>query len=503
MNSAHGRPERLAPAVLLLPVFLLFYGLGSFGLLNNVEGMYAEISREMLVSSDWRHWVIPHLNGLPYIEKPPLLYWTQALSMGLFGETDVAVRLVPTLASLASMASLWWYGRRLYGERFGRMAAFMLGTSLGFSFLCKIGMTDPLLSACFGGALLASHLAWVERQKHLLRWAMVWLALAVLTKGFVALALYLGVWGAYWTFCVRGERWQLLRFLVGIDAWAVFLAVAAPWHVAAALSLEGFSWFYFINEHVLRFLGLREPKDYYSGTPLYYVPRLILMSLPWALLLFVGPVLRKRHGLDGDPDIISSRGFLWAAALFPLVFFSVSAAKANYYVLVCLPALALLAATELCFARGGWLGWLNSRFAALVLFLGVMLVPAMVFGVSQAGAGEERFSARLLAGEIQRRDGALPVYLYQDYEDYSALPFYLRRSNLRVVDVKSQDLAFALKRHRDAQAYPSLTEFLALPERAWLVVLDARVRNGLPAELSAVLQPMARVGNATLYLRNP
>lgn len=503
MNSGNARPENISRAVLLLPVVLLFYGLGSFGLLNNVEGMYAEISREMLTSHDWQAWVIPHLNGLPYIEKPPLLYWIQAIFMALFGVTDVAARLVPTLASLASMLSLWWYGRRLYDERFGLVAAFVLGTSLGFAFLCKIGMTDPLLSACFTAALLSSHLAWVEQRNSLLRWAMVWLALAVLTKGFVALALYAGVWGCYLIFSAGGERLRLARFLLGFHAWGVFLLVAAPWHLAAAFSLEGFTWFYFINEHVLRFLGLREPRDYYSGSPLYYLPRLFLMAFPWCLVLLVGLVARLRGRLINDEGIKSRRGFLWAAVLLPLVFFSVSAAKANYYVLVCLPALALLVASNLRLAANSVLGRIDGNMTRVAIALSVLLLPLMIYVAGEAGKTEATFSARPIAAEILRRDGTIPVYLYQDYEDYSSLPFYLQRNDLGVVEVRSQDLAFALKRTKDPALYPTLAEFLGRRERAWVVVMDARVRGGMPPELAAAVVETARIGNATLYLRAP
>ena len=83
--------------LLLFPLYFLFHSLAAFGLLNNVEGMYAEIAREMLAGG---HWIIPHLNDVPYIEKPPLLYWLAALSMSVFGVQDWAVSVVPASAGL-------------------------------------------------------------------------------------------------------------------------------------------------------------------------------------------------------------------------------------------------------------------------------------------------------------------------------------------------------------------------------------------------------------------
>ena len=538
---------------LLLPIYLLFQGLTAFGLLNNVEGMYAEIAREMLVSGDWHHWIIPHLNGVPYIEKPPLLYWTEALSMALFGINDFAVRLVPALSAVASMGTVLWYGQRVHGPRFGVLAAFVLGTSVGFVFLNKVAMTDPLLSSCLNAAVLVSHVAWLEQRPTLLRWAYGYLALAVLTKGFVALALFVGIWGSYGLCCARRDIPALLRFLLAPGAWAVFLLVAGPWHLAAALSLKEFSWFYFINEHVLRFLGLREPKDYYSGSPLYYLPRLALMFFPWFLVLLM-PLVQRRP-LSGGP--VAVRSFLWMAVLLPLVFFSASAAKANYYVIVCLPALALLAALKLehqlikqdtpwlmtmvtltgmvawgllllriwAERQGIELSWLpltrddrfwlsaafvllttvgtlfaaNRRHVGAVLLLGAVMVPIGLYVSIGAGRVEERISARLMAERIAADYPDEPLYLYQDYEDYSALPFYLQRGNLPVADQQSADLAFGLRLGRNPEQFPSLGAFAAQQRPVLLLILDARVRAGLPPLLEGRLERLTRVGNATLY----
>src|ERR1039457_1241108 len=93
-RDSQGREQMTGPrerVALFIPIWLVWItalgfvlgGLGSFGILDNNEGLYAEIAREMLASHDWRQWVIPHLNGLPYMEKPPLLYWLTALSFAL------------------------------------------------------------------------------------------------------------------------------------------------------------------------------------------------------------------------------------------------------------------------------------------------------------------------------------------------------------------------------------------------------------------------------------
>ncbi|HXA46975.1 MAG TPA: glycosyltransferase family 39 protein, partial [Burkholderiaceae bacterium] len=103
-------------------------GLGSYGILDNNEGLYAEIPREMLASHDWRMWVIPHLNGLPYMEKPPLLYWLTALSFSVFGVAEWSARLVPAMSSLACVAMLMRFGNALQRPQAGRLAALMFVT---------------------------------------------------------------------------------------------------------------------------------------------------------------------------------------------------------------------------------------------------------------------------------------------------------------------------------------------------------------------------------------
>jgi hypothetical protein len=99
----------------------------------------------------------------------------------------------------------------------------------------------------------------------------------------------------------------------------------------------------------------------------------------------------------------------------------------------------------------------------------------------------------------------LPVFLFQDFEDYSALPFYLQSNAIGVVDERSADLDFGLGlgQNRDPERYPSLDAFIARRDPALLLILDARVREGLPLQLAPHLEKLERVGNATLYRFHP
>lgn len=492
------RTLKLASSCLLLlfPLYFLFHGLAAFGLLNNVEGMYAEIAREMLAGG---HWIIPHLNDVPYIEKPPLLYWLAASTMSVFGVHDWVVRLVPACAGLLLLAIVGWFGWRTRGRRFALLSVFMLGSSFGFVVMSRVALTDALLSALLNAALLLTWFGLTKRSKATLRVASILLALAILTKGFVALALY-GLVGIAWLlFCRRQDWYATLKQLFEPWAVALFLLVLLPWHIAAALSLPEFSWFYFVNEHLYRFLGIREPRDYYSGSVFYYLPRLALMSLPWLPLIALLPFLRNKDSAQSD----GLNGFLICCVLAPLIFFSLSSAKANYYVIVCVPGLALLAAAAL--DRWIVLKPQRARYVLIgLLLIGIALVPAERYATQFAAGGETEFSARKMAKVIlfERAAGVdLPLFVYQDFEDYSSLPFYLQ-STVGIIDSRSDDLRFGQRLGAGREHFLTVEEFMTRPDRqrpAWLVVHDPRQPDFQTTPLAKVSVPMLKIGRATLY----
>ena len=470
-------------------------GLGSYGLLNNNEGLYAEIPREMIAANDWRQWIIPHLNGLPYMEKPPLLYWLTALSFLLFGESEWSARLVPALSSLACVAMLTGFGKTAGRPQAGRLAALMFATGLGVFAMSRVLMFDMLLTALLAAALMLAYRYAIERRLRLLGWAYGLLALAVLAKGFVALILFGLVVAAFELSAARSPR----QFLLGCGKWfewralAVFVAVAAPWHVAASLTEPAFAWFYFVNEHVLRFLGRREPHDYYAGAWWYYLPRMAIYLFPWSFLL---PCLLARNAASATAPAPGFKRFLLIAWLLPLAFFSVSSAKANYYLVAVMPFAALylaVALEERGFLQGGvgalpglligagaaalcvafalrpptessvaFLGFSQQQFVAIALaalavlalaaalvawrsarigilaYLALPALTATVLGIAIIPL-EPGVSARPLAQYLQREQPARQVYLFRKFEEMSSLPFYLKHP-VAVIDSESADL---------------------------------------------------------------
>ncbi|MDB5919890.1 MAG: glycosyltransferase family 39 protein [Massilia sp.] len=513
-HAAAGTASRAYTIVAVLaPALCLLYGLDSSALRDNNEGLYAEIAREMLSTGDF---IVPHLNGVPYIEKPPLLYWLISLSMAVFGHTAAAARLVSAVSIWALCVSLYYFCSVRGNPRAGCYASVALASAVPVTVASHFVLFDPLLTALFGMCMLCCLHFHLTGSRRAYRLALVLLALAVLEKGAVALVLAGGTVGLFLLLVRGGGPWR--RWL-DPGAVALFLLVTVPWHVAAALSQEGFSWFYFVNEHLLRFLGRRLPDDYHRGPSWYYLPRLLAMVFPWTPFL----LLLARPGPPAAPGERTIVTFCQAMTLFPLVFFSLSQAKADYYLLVTAPALALwlamatapqvqpgsarrtawcwgcaaagafvLAAVVAIDPKGQWalssvigvaLGWaalaalgmfffhrLRSRKAMDIAMLAVALavVPTLALWCKAAALRDERDSsrqiARVIGNALQRELRPRQVFIYRDYEDiFSTLPFYLGRP-LPVIDSASRDLDFGCKKAPNT-ACISIDQFRSLQAR--------------------------------------
>lgn len=475
---------------LVVPMFFFLNGLDAFPLRDNNEGLYAEIAREMLAGGNL---VVPHLNGVPYIEKPPLLYWLCALSMKLFGVSPAAARLASALPMYLLCLGLFQFCRVHGNPRAGAFAAVGLASALPVALVSHVVLFDPLLTALVGASLLCYLHGYLGRSRGAHLAAAGLLALAVLEKGGLALALAGGAAGLFLLLMRDSAGW---RRLFDPAALALLVLVAGAWHLAASLMQPGFAWFYFINEHVLRFLGQRLPDDYHHGPLWYYLPRLPVLLLPWTpflLLLVPG----RGAPLRGNRAIVR---FCQAAVLFPLLFFSLSAAKADYYPMVAFPALALWVGVELsqrleqsdrivalCWgsalacavflllgAPGAFGGWLHpvalAALAALALLL-ALLAHKFYLRLRSVGARELALLAVVAcamaavgplcrtADERSVRDSSVhiarilqekttpgqAVFIYRDFEDtFSTLPFYLGRA-VPIIDSTSRDLQFGCR----------------------------------------------------------
>jgi 4-amino-4-deoxy-L-arabinose transferase-like glycosyltransferase len=362
------RPARepLRPWALLL-LFLvpgaLLYGCLSFRLFEPDEGRYAEIPREMLLRGEW---VVPYLQGEPYLDKPPLLYWLVGGSYCVFGVADWSARLVPALAIHGCILLTYLLGRRSLGERAAFWGALLLSLAPGFVSMGRLLILDGLLTLWVTLSLFAGFEA-VRGER--LRWGWWLLAatacgLGILTKGPVAGLLLVPPLWMYRRLngpsCPLG--WQaLLSFAVAC------LVVILPWYIAICVRLPGFAWYFLWQHNVVRFLA---PFDHLRPV-WFYGPVLLAGLLPGSLLII--PFMRFLF--SGVATTAAKRcpevGFLLLGGGWCVLFFSLSGCKLPTYVLPAFPVLALALGCYLAsspWARSSWtLGVAGAAFALLCI----------------------------------------------------------------------------------------------------------------------------------------
>jgi len=374
-------------AALALPVFLL--GLGSPGLYDPHEALYAEVAREMLTRGDW---LTPYLNGTRYLDKPPLFYWLIGLSYLAFGVSEFAARLPVALAGLGGVFLTWGIGRQLFGARTAFVAGLVLTASLGYFVFSRQVLPDMVLSFFMTSAVYAAVRGWlVEGQRP--GWAMLFyagLACGVLTKGVVGL-FPLAVLGLYLALTGRLHLWRTMMPLRGA---LLIVLVTAPWHVLIAWRNDGYFWHYVVNEHVLRFLGQRDPMDFVSLPLPVFLLIVFLWLLPWSPYLAL-TIPDKWGDRSKDRDDRPDGRFvllLWAG--LPLIFFAASQARLPQYSLPALPALALLIGATLedrCSGRVVSItGLLVATVVSLLLPVGALLsIPVYIERYHGVGLTED------------------------------------------------------------------------------------------------------------------
>ena len=328
--------------IVLLWAVVYVPGLFSPPLLDDADSVHAEAAREMVVRGDW---TTLYIDGIRYLEKAPLLYWGMAASFKLFGVKDWAARLPLILGLLALLLETYGLGRRFLGERAGFWAAIILTVSIGPYLFTRILIPDMLI-ALWLTLGMDFFLRTLEEEPPSRRscWGFAAAAaLNVLTKGLIGIVFPAAIAGIY--LILTGNVKHLLRMRL-VSSTLVLLAIAAPWHIAAAIKnpaagqSRGFLWFYFVNEHFLRYLGKRIPHDYDTVPLLVFWGLMFLWLFPWSafLLQSLSEVphrwreIRSRMNSRQRAMLLCA---IWAALI--LLFFSFST-RQEYYAIPALPA---------------------------------------------------------------------------------------------------------------------------------------------------------------------
>jgi 4-amino-4-deoxy-L-arabinose transferase-like glycosyltransferase len=382
---------RSSPALwgAVILIWLLVYVPGLFrpALLDDADATHAEAAREMVASGDY---VTLHVNGIRYLEKAPLPFWLVAVSFRGFGISEFATHLPGVLAILLSVALAGAWALRAFGQRAGVYAGLFVTTSLGFYLFTRIFIPEALLSLLIGASLYFFLTALATERGEAWRWYAGYasVALAVLAKGLVGLVIVGLTAAGYLLLSGEWRRWKEFRLAGGFG---LFLLLAAPWHILAGIHNQGFFWFYFVNEHFLRFLGRRYPMDYNKLPALVYWGSQFVWLFPWSLYLPLAlrnvrrdllPARNSGVGPSADGSFQArTRLLCWVWAGVVLLFFAFSTNQEYYTFPAYLPLLILLAGAlaseEVERPRSRWLLIPNILYVAIGVAVGGALMAGL------------------------------------------------------------------------------------------------------------------------------
>ena len=290
-------PSKLSTWLLLGVIFLAvqFASLFTPPLLDDVDASHAQVAQHMDESGDW---ITMKLDGIRYLEKPPLPYWLDASFYWIFGQNVFATHLPNSLAVLGLAWLAWMWTARGWGQRAGLYAGLSVLTSMGPFLFTRFAIPEALLSFLLLYALWSFMTGLESRRPTRLYGMWASLALATLTKGLIAPVFFAAAAIPLLLLSGQWRRWREMKPVTGV---LLFLAIAAPWHILCGLAnpdqghpvgnhptpgnVHGFWYFYFINEHVLRFLGGRFPHDYNKMPFAWYWLAHLVWLFPWSLFL--------------------------------------------------------------------------------------------------------------------------------------------------------------------------------------------------------------------------
>ena len=357
-------------------------------LMDDVDSVQASIARTMLRTGDW---VTPHLDGIQYLEKPPLKYWLMAASFKAFGVSDVAARLPMALFAVL----LCWLTARMgawaFDRKTGLLAGVVMATSLGLFLFTRVLISDVALTFTIALAMWAFLRALDDQERRPRLWSLVYgasVGAGILFKGLIAAVFPLAAAFLYLLFAGKLMERETWRRLVPLRAALIAIAIAAPWHVLATLRnppyfyisfqsgpghYHGFFWFYFFNEHILRFLNKRYPHDYNTVPRALFWALHLLWFFPWSVY-FPGLLKLPYRGTDR-----ASRTRLMALCWigFVMLFFSFSSTQ-EYYSMPCYPAIAILLACAMT-ANREWIAKARAMGDGVLVVVCTLAMAAISF----------------------------------------------------------------------------------------------------------------------------
>lgn len=443
--------------------------------MDDVDAVQAQIARNMLESGDW---VTARLNGVAYLEKSPLIYWLMAGSYGLFGVSDWAARIPVALSAVLLAWVTAMFGAWAFGRTAGFYSGLVIATCVGLFLFTRIQIPDVTLTLAVTLAMWSFLRVQEDGEPHPGWWALVfWVCLGtgLLLKGLIAIVFPMAGVLLYLLVNRPLFAWKIVRRMRPAAGLVLMLAIAAPWYVLATLrnppyfdftlssgpgQYRGFFWFYFVNEHLLRFLNLRYPRDYNTVPRLWFWLFHLLWLFPWSM--FLAGVFRLKYRASDR----ASRTRLLAAcwALFLLLFFTFSTTQ-EYYSMPAYPALALLLGSAIA-ANGALVRW-GARAAGAIAAAACIAIAFILWAVRDVAVSGDISSAL-------RQNPELYTLSLGHMLDLTGLSFaYLRTPlSLALVACAVGAAAFWLKPSRALIALALMMALFFHAARSALVVFD-------------------------------
>jgi hypothetical protein len=350
---------------MLLAALIYLFATTSRGVIDYDEGYYSQAALHMTQSGDW---VTPYANGVRFLEKPPLLYWVTAASLRIFGINEFALRLPTALAVIVLTGVVTLIGRRLSNEQTGLIAGLSTAFSVGTFLFTRETLHDVWL-VLFVALAVYAFVEWRLNPKHPVLPGLLFYAAmagAILCKSLVGVAFPVGIVLVYF---LLSREWPKLRSLHLLSGSLLFLIITVPWHWLAAVRNQGFLYFFFVTEQVLRFFGKREPPIVWSMPLLTFWALILIWFFPWTA--FLPAAFAENRQLAGDNARMLKRlAISWAGVI--LVFFSVSG-RLEHYAFPAIPAFSLLVAEALNRnSEGKWILW-GFRVLAIIGILALLI----------------------------------------------------------------------------------------------------------------------------------
>jgi hypothetical protein len=346
-------------------------GIGNYGLYEPHEGHFAMVGKEMVLRGDW---ITPTLNGSPYLNKPPLLYWLIAISTQFLGSTEFSARLPLTLAGWLGIAIAFLWTRDLWGIKASRTVVVMLSVTMGWFIFTHQLLIDVLL----GTLLLASNYFLWRLISQSGSWfdflgLYIFLSLSILTKGPIAIFFPLA---SLLALILKRDNWLILKKIKIIQGIFLILLIVLPWVIAVELANPGFIYYFIVNEHLNRLFDVRFPPDYEVSkiSAIGYLGITAVWCLPWTFCLpQVCISTWKDWRLSRNQSYREGILLLAIATIMPIIFFLPLSSRLIYYSIPSILPYVILCA-------GWWSRIKADRNRLSVIFLGIVFI-ALGFGL--------------------------------------------------------------------------------------------------------------------------